>query len=262
MRIASLSPAATEILFLLGRGGDVVVTDQFSNYPDDAKRIPKVRGHERISVDDLLTFQPELILTGTAVQEKLAAYLRSRGLSVTHQNPRSILEIYEAIRMLGTVLDAEAAAQSVILAMQQGFNAVKKKANLLPRKPTVYIEEWPALTDSSGRHNPPMVSGNWVPETLRIAGGVPFPLPPRALSREVTLDEVRLFNPDLIVISWCGAGSLAKKELLLHRPGWDSLRAVKAGHVRVIDDSLLNRPGPRLVEGAQHVYGWCFELLH
>ena len=78
----------------------------------------------------------------------------------------------------------------------------------------------------------------------------------------MTLQEVTKFDPDLIVISWCGAGSLAEKKLLLEREGWGELRAIKQGSVRVIDDSLLNRPGPRLVEGCQRLYGWGFEMLH
>ena len=107
-----------------------------------------------------------------------------------------------------------------------------------------------------------MVSGNWVPEVLRIAGGVPLPLPPKNPSREVSLEEIRAFDPELIVLSICGAGSLARKELLTQREGWKELRAVREGRVRVIDDSLLNRPGPRLVEGARRLYGWIFEVLH
>ncbi len=107
-----------------------------------------------------------------------------------------------------------------------------------------------------------MASGNWVPEGVPIAGGEQFPIKSGELSRAVTLEEVQAFNPELIVISWCGAGDLAPKQLLLTRAGWDSLPAVSAGKVRVIDDSLLNRPGPRLAEGAQRIYSWLFEMCH
>src|SRR3989338_10739026 len=141
--------------------------------------------------------------------------------------------------------------------MQNGFQEVKKKAAAMRRgdapKVRLYVEEW---------HDPPFASGNWVPEIARIAGGEQFPVAPGALSPEVTLEEVERWNPALIVISWCGAGTLAQKELLLNRPGWDRLRAVQLGQVKVIDDSLFNRPGPRLVEGAQRLYGWMFEILH
>lgn len=257
MRIASLSPAATEILFGLGLGigsgpHQIVCVDQFSNFPDAAKKIPHLRDHQAIDADAVKKFIPEAVITGTVVQQKLAEELRSNDLPVIHQDPRSINQIYESIRQLGTIFEKSVEAENLILKMQQGFNAVKKKSSLLSRKPKVYIEEW---------HQPPMVSGNWVPEVIRIAGGQSFPITDGELSHEVTLEQVQQFDPDLIVISWCGAGTLAPKEVLLNRPGWGTLRAIRDGRVRVIDDSFLNRPGPRLVEGAQHIFGWLFEQL-
>lgn len=107
-----------------------------------------------------------------------------------------------------------------------------------------------------------MASGNWVPEVARFAGCEQFPLQNGDLSREVTLEEVRQYDPDMIIISWCGAGLLADPAILEQREGWNELRALRDGNIRVIDDSYLNRPGPRLVEGARHLYGWSFELLH
>lgn len=260
MRIASLSPAATEILFAFGLGKDIVCTDQFSNFPDEAKAIPHLKDHQKINEDALREFQPEIVLTGTVIQEKLAEILRAEGFGVVHQDPRMLGQIYESIRQLGTIFSVERAAEALILQMQQGLNAVKKKAALLPRRLKVYVEEW---------HLPPMASGNWVPEIVRMAGGEPFPPSTRLrrthegyLSWEVTLEEVKKFNPDLMVISWCGAGALADKNIVLQRPDWQELSFVQKKQVRVIDDSLLNRPGPRVVEGAQRLYGWMFELLH
>lgn len=255
MRIASLSPATTEILFALGAGDQIICRDQFSNWPDGVSSIKKLMGHDRIDPAALRACGPDVVFTETVVQEKLAALLRSEGFGVVHQDPRTIAQIYADIRALGIIVARTQEAEALIMKMQQGINAVEKKARLLPRKPRVYVEEW---------HDPPFVSGNWVPEIVRIAGGIPMDAVVKKgdLSKAVALDDVLRFDPDLIVISWCGAGSLADKELLLKRPGWDQVRAVQEGKVRVIDDALLNRPGPRLVEGAGYLYGWLFELLH
>jgi len=151
------------------------------------------------------------------------------------------------------MLHVESKAAALVLEMQQGFNDVKKKSGLLPRRLKVYIEEW---------HNPPFASGNWVPEVARVAGIDQFPIEQGALSPEVTLAQVQEWDPDLIVLSPCGAGLHTEKELITARPQWDALRAVQENHVRVIDDSLLNRPGPRLIEGARRLYGWAFEFQH
>ena len=257
MRIASLSPAATEILFALGVGKQIVCTDQFSNFPEEAKALPHVRDHVNVDLAELKQYNPEVIFTSTVIQLELATMMKATGLPSIHQDPRTLDAIYESIREIAMIVGREPQAKELIAQMQKGFQEVKKKAAAMRRrdapKVRLYVEEW---------HDPPFASGNWVPEIARIAGGEQFPVAPGALSPQVTLAQVEQWNPDLIVISWCGAGSLAPKELLLNRPGWGGLTAIQKGHVRVIDDSLLNRPGPRLVEGAQRLYGWMFEITH
>jgi iron complex transport system substrate-binding protein len=253
VRIASLSPAVTEILFALELQDQIVCTDQFSNFPEAAKELPHLKDHQRIAPEELEQYKPELVFTSTVIQEKLAEQLRATDISCVHLDPRTINTLYESIRQIGTLLNCDGLAEELVLQMQQGFNDTKKKAGLLPTRPRIYIEEW---------HDPPMASGNWVPEVARAAGGEQFPIPAGELSREVKFSEVEAFDPDLIVISWCGAGMLADPFILTEREGWSALRAVGKGNIRVIDDSLLNRPGPRLVEGAQRLYSWLFELLH
>ena len=253
MRIASLSPAATEILFALGADKEIVCVDQFSNDPEEAKKIPHVRGLVDVNSDALKEFQPEIVLLGTSIQKKVSEKLKAAGYSIIFHDPRTVHQIYQWIRALAALVDREKEGEAVVLSMQQGLNDVKRKAALLPRKPRVYIEEW---------HDPPYASGNWVPEIASLSGCVQFPVTPGNLSPVVTFEQVQKFDPDLVVISWCGAGDLAPKDVFLKRAGWDSLRAIQTGQVRVIDDDLLNRPGPRLVEGARRLYGWAFEMLH
>ncbi len=281
MRIASLSPAVTEILFAMEQQKNIVCTDQYSDFPEGAKAISHLKDHQKIDIEALRSFTPEVVFTSTLVQEKLAKKLKEEHFGVIYQDPRSILEIYESIREIGTILGCEPRAHALVETMQQGFNDTKRKAGLMFRKPKVYVEEW---------HHPPMVSGNWVPDVVKIAGGIPFDisrsgqelrsknyelragLPTRGdptldvtknpPSREVSLQEIQAFDPDLIVLSICGAGIAASKELLTSRAGWAELRAVKENHLFVIDDSLLNRPGPRLTEGAKRLFGWMFQVLH
>lgn len=269
MRIASLSPAVTEILFALEQQKNIVCSDTFSDFPESAKAIPHLKDHQKISADVLRTYTPDIVFTSTLAQDRLAKELKDEGFGVIHQDPRSIGEIYESIRQIGIILGCEARAHALTETMQQGFNDTKRKAAMFFRKPKIYVEEW---------HNPPMMSGNWVPEVVKIAGGIGLEIlksgqvisgqksevsdkrnPP---SREVSLEEVRMFDPDLIVLSISGAGNVASKELLTNRAGWNELRAVKENHLFVIDDSLLNRPGPRLTEGAKRLFGWMFQVLH
>ncbi|HLC75571.1 MAG TPA: ABC transporter substrate-binding protein [Candidatus Peribacterales bacterium] len=262
MRIISLSPAVTEILFALKKQNLIVARDQFSNFPEETKDIPKIQGHQTIDLGELKIYQPDLIFTSTIIQKRLAEEIRAAGFQCIHQDPRSLNAIYQSIQEIGTLLDCEADACALCEKMRQGMNEVKKRAQNLPRRPRLYIEEWPALENKSGGHDLPYASGNWVPEVARVAGGEQFPIPVGALSPKVTLEQIQQWNPEFVILSICGAGALADPSLITKRPRWESLEAIQKGRIKVIDDSLLNRPGPRLVEGAQRLYAWIFEMLH
>jgi iron complex transport system substrate-binding protein len=107
-------------------------------------------------------------------------------------------------------------------------------------RPKVYVEEW---------HRPPTVSGNWVPELVNIAGGQSL-IGKGIVSRQVDLNEIVGWNPDIIILSWCGFGMKANVNEVKMREGWQYINAIKNDKVFVMDDSLLNRPGPRLADGA------------
>ena len=79
MRLASLSPAVTEILFALGKEGQIVCRDQFSDFPERAKEIPKLQGHQKIDSEKLRSYKPDLVFTSTVIQQKLAESLREAG---------------------------------------------------------------------------------------------------------------------------------------------------------------------------------------
>ncbi len=253
MRIASLSPATTEILFAIGAGDQIVCVDRYSDEPEGVHVLPHLPEHQAIRYADIARHTPDVVFTMTLVQEKLSTSLRAQGLSVVHLDPRTIAEVESAIQAIGLIVEKEKQAEALVHRMRTEFAAVQKTAKFLPRKPRVYIEEW---------HHPPMVSGNWVPEIVRIASGEPLFLPARAPSRGVELSEIQKFDPDLIVLSICGAGKFAEPSLLRSRPGWSELRAVKNNHLFVLHDSLLNRPGPRLTEAARQLYGLMFQVLH
>lgn len=255
LRIASLSPAITEILFELGLQNQIVCRDQWSDYPSEVASIPKLKGHTSVDVPGLLEHAPDIVFTSTVIQEQLSANLTATGLGVKHFTTRTLQDIYNSITELGTLFAKEKEAAALVLRMKQALNDVQKKARLLPKNVRVYIEEWP---------NPPMASGNWVPELVQIAGGIPFDaVKPGELSTEYSVDQLQQFDPELIVLSFCGAGDRSiDTTQVTSREGFASLTAVQTGAIKVMDDSFANRPGPRVVEAAQHIYGYIFELLH
>ena len=240
MRVISLAPSATEILFALGCGSQIIARTTFCDYPEAARKIPTIGSWLSPNIEKIKQLKPDIIFTSTIVQEKLAEKLRAEGLPVHHSDPRTLNAVLGSIVQIGKVLDKKETAEKLIGKMKNDFDALSKSAKGRKRK-RVYIEEW---------HNPPFISGNWVPDMVSLANlhcppfiksGIP--------SKTFALRDIQSFNPEAIVFSICGFGDRFNKEQVYHRKGWEDIGAIKQNRIFVIDDSLLNRPGPRLCIG-------------
>lgn len=240
MRIVSLAPSNTEILYALGVGDEVVaVTDQ-CDYPEAAKKKPKVGGWAKVDDELVKKFKPNLVLTSTIVQYTAPKRYQLQGLNVLHVDPRTLDEVFASWITIGKVVGRERQAKELVAKTKRKIKALTFKLLALRYSPRLYCEEW---------HHPPMVSGNWVRDLALLAGTSYSLVKKGEISRPVSTDEIQKYDPEIIVINICGAGNKAKKWLVTKRSGWKKITAVRTGEVWVIDDSLLNRPGPRLVVG-------------
>jgi len=229
MRIVSLAPSATELLYALGCGDDIVGVTWYCDYPIEAKTKPRVGRWIDIDFDKVEKLKPDVIFTSTFVQQKVVEECEKRGLHVVHTDPKTLDDVYESIKIIARAVGRESEGKKIVEDMKKEFSAIRAKAKL-----PLYVEEW---------HKPPMASGNWVSELIEIAGGMSI-LKRGEVSREVSFEEIILFNPRAIVLSWCGFGMTADPNAIKRR--WNL-----AAPVFVINDSLLNRPGPRLVDGCK-----------
>ena len=269
MRIVSLAPSNTEILHALGCGDDIVACTRFCDYPEEAKLKPRIGGWLDINDGLVAQHRPDVVMTSTFVQEKIVGRYKKKGIALFHTDPKTLEQVFDSIHAIGKLVDKEEEANDLADSMKKGFNDVthqpenqpeknqqrRQKEVNYPARPCnekikAYCEEW---------HKPPTVSGNWVPGIIEIAGGISL-CPEGKVSHPVSLGEVGTFDPDCIVVSICGMGTNAKPGLITDRKGWDSLRAVRQNSIFVIDDSLLNRPGPRLVEGARQLHAYFSSL--
>ncbi|MBI4167609.1 MAG: cobalamin-binding protein [Candidatus Aenigmarchaeota archaeon] len=240
LRIVSLAPSNTEIMFSLGLGSNVVGVTRFCDYPAEAKKITKTGGWIDTEYGKIESLKPDLILTSTFLQEKTAETLSAKGFRVVHTDPKNLAEVYESIITIGKACGKLEEAKSIVRKMMNDMDKIKENSANRP-KARVYCEEW---------HRPPTVSANWVPDIIEIAGGISM-IKSGQISRETSLEEVAKFEPEIILVSLCGFGEKADKKFILQRPGWENLEAVKNNKLIVLDDSLLNRPGPRLVDATK-----------
>lgn len=243
MRIVSLSPSITEILFALGVGDQIVADTYFCDFPEEAKKIAKAGDFSNIKIDKIRSFNPDVVFTSTVVQEKFKENLNKEKFSHLHFDPRSLADIYDDILKLGDNVGKQKIALGIVNKMQTQEKSLKKRR--VKRKLRVYIEEW---------FDPPMVSGNWVPDIVKTAGGKYFSLKNRSMSIVTDFKKLKSFDPEVIFVSYCGYGKRSDADLVYQRDGWQSFSALKNKNVIPVDETYLNRPGPRILHAAEEIY--------
>ena len=240
MRIASLAPSVTEILYELGAEQDIVCSTVFCDYPEQARDLPKIGSWTSININRLQDLKPDIVLTSSAVQGNLTRKLRDIGMNVVNINPMRLPEVVESYNQIGALVGRQRDAEVIARELYKKIMAHTVMAQ--NSGPRVYCEEW---------SDPPMASGNWVPDIVELAGGVPGVVKAGDLSREYRLEDLQGFQPEIILLHICGMGDRVKVEEVMQRPGWEIMPAIQSGEVHILDDSLLNRPTRRLFKGLE-----------
>jgi len=278
MRIVSLVPNGTEILFALGAGDLVVGVSHECDFPEEARRRPILTGSaltpgmSAAEVDAAVSAQvgsgeslytldeariaelaPDLIVTQqlcpvcavSTAQVDGAVRPLPRCPDLLSLDPRTLADVFVDIRRVGEATGRAAEAAELLEDLDRRLDAVRSAVAGRPR-PRVLALEW---------LDPAFAGGHWVPEMIERAGGVDAVAQPGDHSVRLTWDQVQAADPDLIVAMPCGfdeAGAQAQIDTLAGRPEWRSLRAVRDGRVYPVDaNGLFSRPGPRLVDGIE-----------
>ncbi|HEX6162646.1 MAG TPA: cobalamin-binding protein [Vicinamibacterales bacterium] len=247
-RIVCLTEETTETLYLLGEGDRVVGISGYTVRPPEARQKPKVSSFLHARYEKIEALKPDLILAFSDLQADITNDLVKRGHPVFTFNQRSVAEILQMIRVLAGIVGVAAKGEALAARLERGLDDIRARAATLPRRPTVFFEEW----------YDPLISGiRWTEELVTIAGGDPiFPeLAAAGLAKDriVASGEVIKRAPDVIIGSWCGKP--VRKERIASRPGWQDIPAVKNGHIYEVKSTYILQPGPAaLTEGIAQVH--------
>jgi iron complex transport system substrate-binding protein len=239
-RIVSLSPTATESLFAIGAGPQVVAVDDQSDYPKTAPRTT-LSGFTP-NVEAIAAYRPDLVVI--AYDPKgLASALRKLGMKVVHHDgAKTFKGAYQQIRQLGLVTGHEQEASRLVRTMRVKIRRIVERARSKTARLSVYHELTPDFYSATsktfvGRVYAELGLRNIADAADSVGTGYP------QLSAEYIVSE----SPDVIVLAdtvCCGQ----KPSTVASRPGWDRISAVRTGSIVRIDDSIASRWGPRLVD--------------
>ncbi|HEY6373660.1 MAG TPA: ABC transporter substrate-binding protein [Candidatus Sulfotelmatobacter sp.] len=239
-RIACLQPSATVILEAVGELGRVVACTRYC-----ADVVPEVADGSRSILADswtadteqIVAAKPDLVIAAVPYQEKAVGEILKAGARFLGLAPKTLEDVYTDIATIAGAVGATDRGETVIAGMQQRIHEVRTRTATSAR-PRVWCEEW---------GKPVIASQRWVAELVEAAGGEFLCTP----GRPVTTEEIRRFDPEVIIAAWCGAGDRVPLEKLVAERNWQQTAAVLSGRVFCIRDEFLNTPAPTLLQGLE-----------
>ncbi len=248
LRIISLAPATTEILFALGLDDEIVGVSSFCDYPKKAQTEEKVGSFSQVNIEKVLFLKPDIIFCTGLEQAPVVKKLRKLNLKVYVSDPADITGLFESIRDIGKLTRKEKEAYALIGKMKTVLEEINTKVKRIPSKdrPKVFVEIW---------HDPLMTAakGSFIDELITLAGGINIAQDIMRAYSYFSPEQVIKRNPDVIIFTYMSQEQPLK--ILKARLGWKEISAVKKNRVfGDIEPDILLRPGPRLIEGLKEIH--------
>ena len=243
-RIVSLAPSNTEILFALGLGNKVVGVTDWCDYPPEALEKEKVGAYDSPNIEKIVALDPDLILAAHGLPLEIIDALEERGLTVFGIKTTHLGDLLGDIGTVGNITRVQAEANALTSELENRIETVTDRTDELEQRPRVFYVVW---------HDPLFTVGSetFIHELIEKAGGVNvfedvtgYPV--------VSIEDVLARNPEVIITSvW--SLEWAMNETLL-----EDTDARQNGRVHQVDDNLVQRPSPRIVNGLE----WFAYLIH
>ena len=243
-RIISLSPSNTEILFALGLGDNVVGVTDWCNYPPEALGKEKVGAYDAPDIETVLSLSPDLILAAHGLPIETINTMEDLELTVFGILSTDLDDLMDDIRTVGNITGKQAEADALTSDMAARIQAVAQETEQLEHRPKTFYVIW---------HDPLFTVGadTFIHELIEEAGGenifadlTGYPI--------VSIEEVLARDPEVIITSvWSYDWALNTTELA-------GVNATATGRIYTVDDDLVQRPAPRIVQGLE----WFAHFIH
>ncbi|MDO9556322.1 MAG: ABC transporter substrate-binding protein [Coriobacteriia bacterium] len=243
-RIVSLAPANTEILYGLDALDRVVGVTTYDDYPPEVATLEKVGDFVGPNLEAIAALEPDLVLVTTGVQADIISQIEALGATVIAVDPQSLDALYISIGTVGAAIGEPAKADEVVSEMKRELAAIQEAIDASPVRCFIEIAQAPLFTAGTG---------TLLNDLIEQAGGENVVVQEGYVGYSV--EQLLTDDPEVYLAT---LGSMSDPADLAQRPGYDNLSAVKNGRVAVLEDNLVSRPGPRIIQGVRQIA----EALH
>jgi iron complex transport system substrate-binding protein len=244
-RIVALAPSITEIIFALEQQHRLKGVSRFSDFPPEAKQLPKVGSYVHLDVERIVALQPDLCI-GVRDGNPLTAVRRLKAINIPFYavDPKDLASVMKSILAIGDILDASAKARNIVTDMRRRIDTVIEQTRRIEHKPGIFVQIGISPIVSVG-------NGTFINELITLAGGVnvaagsnPYP----RFSRE----QVISLAPDVMVISSMARATVFE-QVKAQWMQWPAIPAVRNQAVHIAPSNIFDRPTPRLVIGLEQM---------
>lgn len=241
-RIITLSPHATELVYDIGAGKQVIATTRFSDYPKEALDLPTVGDVHQLDIEKIISLNPDLIvLWPSGSSAKQMAVLAATGIPIYRTNPRKLADIPASLRKLGQLTGHAGEAGEFTEQWNNQYDILRQRYHNRKSVTVFYqVFDQPIYT----------IGGKQViSEVIDFCGGRNIFSDIKVPSSVVDVETVLGRNPDVIISTGGGSG---ESGLGLWKQ-FPSLKAVQNHNLYVIKSDLISRPGPRIIQGIKYL---------
>lgn len=237
-RIISVAPSITEIVYALGKEGNLVGRTDYCDYPEEAKNVESIGSLTNPDVEKIVELKPDVVIASTHFKEDVGQKLKDLGINIIVINDsKNINGAYESINKLGEILNAKDKAEEVVKSNKEKIEEIKEKTVNEETPKAYYVVGF-------GKNGDFTATGDtFIAEMIEVAGG--DNIAKDATGWAYNLESLIENDPEYIIIS------NGMKDEFMATEGYKELSAVKNNNVFEIDGNLLNRQGPRISEGVE-----------
>lgn len=248
VKIISLAPSNTEILYAVGAGSQLVGRDEFSDYPSEAANLPTVGGSMgKYNLEQIVALKPDLVLAAEINTPEQIKALEDLKINVYYlANPKDFPGLFTNLTTVGKLTGHEKEATDLVASLQKRVDAVTSAA-----KPKKSLKVFYELDGSDVAKPWTIGKGTFADMIISMAGGENVGSAAGEGWLQMSQEAILAGNPDLIILGDSAYGMTA--ESVASRPGWEGTSAVKNNAVVPFDDDLMSLPGPRLVDGLEAI---------
>lgn len=247
-KIISTSTSDTETLFALGLDEQIVGVSDYDNYPEEALDKPKVGDVVEPNVEAILEQEPDLVVVGNSITPEAVEKIRDLDIAVYQTDPKNMEDTLNTISELALITNKQDVGEEIVNDMEAKISDVEEAVADLDEddKAKVYIEFSPGWT---------VGSGEFMDELIEIAGGINIAAD-EAGWYEVNEEKIIEDDPDYILYAEDLVDYDTGKELdelIKERSGWDEITAIKEDQLIALDEDIISRNGPRIVDALEAI---------